>query len=91
VSRLNFALALTGGQVADARVDVLPLLGEANPDRPDAVVDAISESLLGAPPSANTRRVLLAQAAPSLAGETAVPDVTKILALLLGSPEFQKR
>ena len=91
VSRLNFALALTGGQVADARVDVRPLLGEANPDRPDAVVDAIADNLLGAPPSANTRRVLLAQAAPSVAGETAVPEVTKVLALLLGSPEFQKR
>jgi hypothetical protein len=54
-------------------------------------VDAISDSLLGAPPGANTRRVLLAQAAPSVGGETAVPDVTKILALLLGSPEFQRR
>ena len=91
VSRLNFALALTAGQVADARLDVRPLLGEANPDKPEAVVDALSDALLGAPPSANTRRVLLAQAAPSVAGETPVPDVTKILALLLGSPEFQRR
>ncbi len=91
VSRLNFALALTGGQVADARVAVRPLLGEADPDRAEAVVDALSNSLLGAPPSANTRRVLLAQAAPSRDGETAVPDVTKVLALLLGSPEFQRR
>lgn len=91
VSRLNFALALTGGQVADARVEVRPLLGEANPDRADAVVNAIAESLLGAPPSENTRRVLLTQAAPSRDGETAVPDVTKVLALLLGSPEFQRR
>jgi uncharacterized protein (DUF1800 family) len=91
VSRLNFSLALAGGQVADARLDVRPLLGDANPDRPDAVVDALSARLLGTPPGAGTRRVLLAQGAPSVNGETAVPDVTKILALLLGSPEFQRR
>lgn len=91
VSRLNYALALTSGQVADARIDVRPLLGTANPDKPDAVVDAISRSLLGAPPSQGTRRVLLTQAAPSVAGATAVPDVGKVLALLLGSPEFQRR
>jgi len=91
VARLNFALALTGGQVADARVDVRPLLGDVNPDRADAVVDALSANLLGRSPSANTRKVLLAQAAPSLNGETAVPEIPKMLALLLGSPEFQRR
>jgi uncharacterized protein (DUF1800 family) len=91
VSRLNFSLALSGGQVADARVDVRRLLGAANPDRPNEVVDAVAGNLLGGPPSANTRRVLLAQAAPSIEGETAVPDVTKVVALLLGSPEFQRR
>ncbi len=91
VSRLNFSLALSGGQVADARVDMRRLLGEANPDRPDEVVDAVARNLLGGPPSANTRRVLLARAAPSIEGETAVPDVTKVVALLLGSPEFQRR
>ncbi len=91
VARLNFALALTGGQVADARVDVRRLLGDANPDRADAVVDALAANLLGRAPSANTRKVLLAQAAPSLNGETAVPEIPKMLALLLGSPEFQRR
>lgn len=91
VSRLNFALALTAGQVADAQLDVRTLLGNANPDKPDAVVNAIAAHMLGGPPSPNTRRVLLAEAAPSIAGETAVPDVAKVLALLLGSPEFQRR
>jgi uncharacterized protein (DUF1800 family) len=91
VSRLNFSLALSGGQVADARVDVRRLLDAANPDRPNEVVDAVSRNLLGGPPSENTRRVLLTQAAPSIEGETAVPDVTKVVALLLGSPEFQRR
>lgn len=91
VSRLNFALALTGGQVADVRVDARPLLGDANPDRPKEVVAALSQSVLGRIPGATTSRVLLEQAAPATDGATAVPDIPKLLALLLGSPEFQRR
>ena len=91
VARLNFALALTGGQVADARMDVRPLLGEADPDRPDAVVDALSTRVLGRTPGANTRKVLLERAASAADGGTPVPEIPKLLALLLGSPEFQRR
>ena len=91
VSRLNFALALTGGQVADARVDPRKLLGDANADRPDAVVAALAEKVLGAQPSPGTRRVLLEQAAPARDGAAAVPDIPKLLALMIGSPEFQRR
>jgi uncharacterized protein (DUF1800 family) len=91
VSRLNFSLSLTAGQVADARVDARKLLGAANPDRPDEVVAALAENVLGRQPSAGTRRVLLEQAASAREGATAVPDVPKLLALLLGSPEFQRR
>ena len=90
VSRLNFSLALTSGQVADARVDARKLLGGANSDRPDEVVSALASNVLGRQPSESTRRVLLEQAAPAQ-GATAVPDVPKLLALLLGSPEFQRR
>jgi uncharacterized protein (DUF1800 family) len=91
VSRLNFSLSLTAGQVADARVDARNLLGTANADRPEEVVSALAGNVLGRQPSAGTRRVLLEQAAPSREGATAVPDVPKLLALLLGSPEFQRR
>jgi len=91
VSRLNFSLALTGGQVADARVDSRRLIGSANADRPDEVVAALSSSVLGRGPSEGTRRVLIEQAAPARDGATALPDVPKLLALLLGSPEFQRR
>ncbi len=91
VSRLNFALALTSGQVADLRVDARKLLGGANPDRPDEVVSALAANVLGRQPGEGTRRVLLEQAAPAGEGATAVPDVPKLLALMLGSPEFQRR
>lgn len=91
VSRLNFALALTADQVADAQLDLRTLLVDTNPDQPDAVVNTLAAHLLGGPPSPNTRHVLLAEAAPATEGETSVPNVAKVLALLLGSPEFQRR
>ncbi len=91
VSRLNFALALTGGQIADARVNMRPLLAGTNPDHPNAAISTLARSVLGREPSDSTRKVLLAQAAPSRDGEMAVPDVPKLLALLIGSPEFQRR
>lgn len=91
VSRLNFALALTGGQVADAKVKPRALIPGADPERPEAVVSALSRAVLGREPSPSTRRVLLEQAAPSREGEPTLPDVPKLLALMLGSPEFQRR
>lgn len=91
VSRLNFALALTGGQVADAKVDPRPLMTGANPDKPKEVVASLSRSVMGRLPGTATGRVLLEQAAPSADGATAVPDIPKLLALILGSPEFQRR
>jgi uncharacterized protein (DUF1800 family) len=91
VSRLNFALALTGGQVADARVDIAPLLASADADQPEAVVSALANSLLGHAPSEGTSKVLRAQIATRAEGSPATVDSRKLLALLLGSPEFQRR
>ena len=91
VARLNFALTLTGAQIADARVDVRPLFAGSDPDRPESVVSALARSVLGREPTDSTRQVLLNQAAPSNGDAMPVPDVPKLLALLLGSPEFQRR
>lgn len=91
VSRLNFALALTGGQVADAKVKPRSLAPGAEPERPEEIVSALSRAVLGGEPSPSTRKVLLEQAAPSRDGAAGLPDVPKLLALILGSPEFQRR
>lgn len=90
VARLNFALALTGGQVADCRVELAPLLAGADVDDPDSVVTALGRAVLGVTLSDNTRRIVLAQLADHSATATTV-DSRKALALLLGSPEFQRR
>jgi uncharacterized protein (DUF1800 family) len=91
VARLNFALALTGGQVADARLAGPGLRGLADADDPEAVIDGLARAVLGRPPSAATREVLRQQTTATSGVETPVVDGRKLLALLLGSPEFQRR
>lgn len=91
VARLNFALALAGGQVADARVAMRPLLRDASIDDPAAVVGTMAGSLLVGSLSPATRRILLEQGAPAAATDHTVVAPPRILALLLGSPEFQRR
>lgn len=91
VARLNFALALTDGRVADCRVELRPLLAGADADAPDSVVDALGRAVLGRTPDGDTRRIVLAQLQdPAAAGATTI-NSRKALALLLGSPEFQRR
>lgn len=91
IARLNFALALTGGQVADAKVDLHPLVAGTQPEEPDQLAATIARRVLGAEPSAATLRVMLAQ--NESAGDITVSTAgaQRLLALALGSPEFQRR
>jgi uncharacterized protein (DUF1800 family) len=91
VARLNFALALTGGQVVDARVASPARLVEADADDPEAVINGLSLAVLGRAPAVATREVLGEQTADGAMGGRANVDGRKLLALLLGSPEFQRR
>jgi uncharacterized protein (DUF1800 family) len=91
VARLNFALALTDGRVADCRVDLRPLLAGADADAPESVVDALGRAVLGRAPDTDTRRIVLAQLQDPAAAGTTTINSRKALALLLGSPEFQRR
>jgi len=92
VSRLNYALALTGGQVADARVHPGVMLGDKDADMAEEAVDALSKNLFARPLSEATRRVVLGQSVGAVpAGATPVADLPRVLALILGAPEFQRR
>jgi uncharacterized protein (DUF1800 family) len=76
VGRLNFALALTSGQIGDVRL-------QSDTFRP-VPIDTLSQELVGGQLSAATRA--------TIAKETATaPDPAKTRALILGSPEFQRR
>jgi uncharacterized protein (DUF1800 family) len=91
IARLNFALALTGGQVADARVDLRSLLMDAHPEDPELLATSIARRVLGSEPAPATLRVMLQQGAASDLAAGSGAGAQRLLALALGSPEFQRR
>ena len=97
VGRMNFALGLAQNRVAGARVDVVDLAAGADRRRRDEVLDRLLAGLLQGRAPAGTRAVLARQldggVARVAAGDRAMSDaeVQKVAALVIGSPEFQRR
>jgi uncharacterized protein (DUF1800 family) len=89
IERLNFAMALTEQKVADVRFDAGKVLGPADLDKPDAMLDRCAAALLQGEISPTTRRVLTQAALPT--GDSKTVDPSKLIALVLGSPEFQRK
>ncbi len=90
IERLNFALALTGQNVADVRLEPTKLLDGVDADQPGAVLERLSQQLLQGEITPSTRQVLEKNALPG-DGESKTVDVPKLTALILGSPEFQRK
>jgi uncharacterized protein (DUF1800 family) len=98
LGRMNFALGLAHNRFPGARVDLAVFLGPVDRRRPDQVLDRLLAVILNGEATAHTRAVLAAQLeSPEITRTTAydrVPkdtDVEKLTALVLGSPEFQRR
>ncbi len=98
LARMNFALSLTGGRLPGVRADVEALVAGADRRQPQAVLDRLLAELLHGRASEQTRTVLTAQLGlPEITRLTpddrgpADTDVAKLAALVLGSPEFQRR
>jgi uncharacterized protein (DUF1800 family) len=89
IDRLNFAVALTEQNVSDVRFDPAELVKGVDIDQPKAVLDRLAEVLLPGSMTEATHRTILAKAFPQDAGGTV--NVAKVTALILGSPEFQRR
>ena len=96
LARMNFALALTQRRLPGVTLDLSPL----GVDRaaPDVTLNRVLAGLLHAEPSPQTRSVLTAQlVSPEIRRQTvddrgpADTDVEKLAALVIGSPEFQRR
>ena len=89
------ARALAANRLPGTSVDLTPVLAGGG-DAP-AIADRLIERLLGGDLSAESRAVIqdaLAQPAvlrATLDDPLTAPDVGKIAALVLGSPEFQRR
>jgi len=96
LSRMNFALALTANRVPGVRVDLARAAGTADRRRPERVLDVLLGSVLQGQATPETRTVLAAQLDnPEITRATmddrTNTDVEKLAALVLGSPEFQRR
>ena len=98
LSRMNFALGLTANRVPGVRVDLARAVGSADRRRPERVLDVLLGSVLQGQATPQTRSVLAAQLDnPEITRATtddrgpANTDVEKLAALVLGSPEFQRR
>jgi uncharacterized protein (DUF1800 family) len=90
IERLNFALALTQQQVSDVTFSAQTLLAGTDLDRPDDVLNRCVATLLNNSISDGTRQVLMKSAVPEAgSGQTVNPN--KLIALILGSPEFQRK
>jgi len=89
IERLNFAMALTGQQVEDVRFDSKNIMSTVDLDKPEAVLNQCADTLLQDNLSAGTRQVLERAALPK--GDSKTVDPSKLIALILGSPEFQRK
>ncbi len=98
LGRMNFALGLAHNRFRGARVDLGPFLGGADRSQPAQVLDRLLVVVLHDEATPRTRAVLASQLESSEITRTTaydrVPkdtDVEKLTALVLGSPEFQRR
>jgi uncharacterized protein (DUF1800 family) len=89
IERLNFATALTSQKVSDIHFDAKTVIGSADLDKPTDVLDQSAAVLLQNHLTDPTRKVLEQTALPSGPSKTVDPD--KLIALLIGSPEFQRK
>ncbi len=91
IARLNFALDLVSGRIAQLQfAPEQPTT--APPENADALIDAIAMRFDLDTISAGTRRTLLDQlAAPADGGMASTGKKAQLAALVLGSPEFQRR
>jgi uncharacterized protein (DUF1800 family) len=98
LARMNFALGLASGRYPHVSVALPALVAGADPGSPSAVLDRLLASIVADEPAPATRAVLTAQLgepqitrlSPDDRGP-ANTDVAKLAALVIGSPEFQRR
>ena len=90
IERLNFALALTQQQVSDIRFNPQTILAGVDLDTPEAVLNQCVAVLLQNNITPSTRKVLEQTALP-VPGDSKTVNPSKLIALIIGSPEFQRK
>ena len=89
IERLNFAIKLTSQKIADVQFDPKTILGGTDLDIPDAVFDQSITVLLQGHLTDATRKVIQENGLPTSESKTINPN--KLIALIIGSPEFQRK
>jgi uncharacterized protein (DUF1800 family) len=90
IERLNFAMALTQQQVNDINFNPQTILAGTDLDQPEAVLNQSVAVLLQNNITPSTRKVLEQTALPA-PGESKTVNPSKLIALIIGSPEFQRK
>jgi len=90
IERLNFAMALTQQEINDVRFNPQTILAGTDLDKPEAVLNRSVDVLLQGDITAATRKVLEQTALPA-SGESKTVNPSKLIALMIGSPEFQRK
>ncbi len=97
LSRMNFALSLAQNRYPGTRVGLGRFVADADRRDPNQLLDRLLAGLLHGQVSPETRETLVQQLSDSEITRATPddrrvnPDVEKIAALVLGSPEFQRR
>jgi len=90
IERLNFALALTQQRLSDIRFDPQTILAGTDLDKPDDILNRCVNVFLQDKITDSTRNVLMKTALPA-EGTSQTVDPAKLIALIIGSPEFQRK
>jgi uncharacterized protein (DUF1800 family) len=90
IERLNFALALTQQQVSDVNFNPQTILNGIDLDKPEDVLNQCVAVLLQNNITGTTRKVLEQTALPT-PGDSQTVNPSKLIALIIGSPEFQRK
>jgi len=98
LARMNFALALASGRYPHVTVELPALVAGTDPRSPAAVLEHLLATIVANQAGPETRAVLAAQLTDPqvtrLSTDDRGPantDVAKLAALVIGSPEFQRR
>jgi uncharacterized protein (DUF1800 family) len=98
LARMNFALGLASGRYPGVSVELPALVAGADPSAPATMLDRLLASIVTGQAGPQTRAVLTAQLSEPqitrLSPDDRGPantDVAKLAALVIGSPEFQRR
>ncbi len=97
VNRINFGLDLGAGRIRGVHVDATALAGGGGPEDASTTIDRIAAELLDRPLSPATKSTIVAAVEgtnphpKSDYQDPTPPSAPKIIGLLVGSPEFQKR